>query len=411
MTEDTNIILSFPDGREEKKEYTTAFKVLPKTGTEGITYYVINDGMDGQNYKVRVTRKKDSVAKFSNIIDLEEWKEAKKQLVNVALHNNTEEAEFIPSAGKIEVEENEYGKVLALRSENAEEMKKNYKVAMQKRKEAEIKPQTDNIVYSKDTIISENVTPSSSVAPITENLNSVQENMQTLENSTPITTNMAPTQNPVEMPSFASVSMQTQQPTQLVENSANNSMNGIINDGTMFGTEPKEVVQTITTPLIMEGPMPTLNQASSMTPSPVVTPVITPTPTTNVEQPINIQNMASAENNGITTSMHSAVQNTYMASFANVLKGIDLATQEIGEVHTKATQVVAECVNMLSKLENVKQDIQKSQESCLSTLKEVQMRDDLSRNTFNNAQQMMNQANMVQFQNNNYEEQSFQRVA
>ncbi len=134
-------VVKFPDGRQENWDVLTYFQ---KTGTDDNIVVFKTDKVDNGHKVVGVSRLKDGL--YGNIIDMEEWKRAKENLV-AGLHGELTDDDYKVVNQELLVTEDPY-RPLALRDENLASLQVYYEqfLARQKEKEATNAPQSAPIV-------------------------------------------------------------------------------------------------------------------------------------------------------------------------------------------------------------------------------------------------------------------------
>ncbi len=127
------IKVNFPSGQKEE-ELITAYK---RTGTDGAEFVVTNTGkVENGNTVVGVSCKSVGEESYQNIVDIEKWKAAKKDLVSLLKNKEQEEG-----LSYIKVEETifmtEDGKhEIALRDDNLMALKAGYEKALNQQNQA-----------------------------------------------------------------------------------------------------------------------------------------------------------------------------------------------------------------------------------------------------------------------------------
>lgn len=129
--------VQYPDGRKDKKNVITAYKVV-----NGADYIAFDTGsLDNGNKVVGVSYKPAGEERFQKIVDTEEWKKAKSILVD-DLHDKKDAFVYAFPEGEQLVTE-DFMHNLALRTENLDKLVANYEEFLKSKQveeTAEIKP-------------------------------------------------------------------------------------------------------------------------------------------------------------------------------------------------------------------------------------------------------------------------------
>ncbi len=157
------IDINRPSG-QVKGELITAYQ---RTGTDGSSIVVLNTGRkEGENTVVGVSRKKMGEDTFQNIVDMEEWKNAKKDLVTLLKGKEVEEGlSYLNIEVPIQMTEDGQHEI-ALRKDNYDALATNYEKAFNSLREVQnvsVVPESEQIKVSPEV---SSIMDAPSVAPV-----------------------------------------------------------------------------------------------------------------------------------------------------------------------------------------------------------------------------------------------------
>ncbi len=380
------ITIKFPN-EEQRKKLLTAYA---RTGEKAEDFIAVETGeKEGENTLVEIFSKLPTERKFHNIVTTEAWNETKDDLVRHCLRGEKDGVEYREVALLIEAEE--HGHPIQLREGNRAKIEKNYvdflakKKMQEEQKVATNNEQTIAPVQTIDNSIKE-VKPATEVSAVDTN------NMIFTEytNQPPVTTKEATT--PIIPEPIKEV-------PPVIEPVALEPLN--INS---IETNPKEMAPTPTAATnIMEAIKTPTDMVSEIKDMPAIEDVQAPLPSIE-KQPI-IEDSKTIEK--------SAVEMSYMESFNQSVKKIIEAKEQMQVAYEMMNKAYEQFKNAMAEslqtMENTQKTVENVTESATAKYKEINERDGISRQTFENAQRIMEQSNVVAF--NNREEQTLTRVA